>query len=107
YLAEQAAAYIDPQRVRLIPTCVDPQRYPLALHRRPGSQARLVWIGQHSTLNCLYHAEAALAAVAGALPDMPLHVICNCFPSLNAIRVVPRQWSAATEAAEVAEADIG
>src|SRR5690606_26975821 len=31
YLAEQAAAYIDPQRVRLIPTCVDPQRYPLAL----------------------------------------------------------------------------
>jgi glycosyltransferase involved in cell wall biosynthesis len=107
YLREQAAAYIEPQRVHVIPTCVDPQLYPLAVHRRKGAEARLVWIGQHSTLNCLHHAQPMLSAVANALPGLKLHVICNCFPQLETIQVVPRQWSAAAEAAEIADADIG
>jgi hypothetical protein len=107
YLQEQASAYIEPHRVHLVPTCVDPQLYPLGLHRRKGADARLVWIGQHSTLNCLYHAQPMLSAAAGKLPGLELRVICNCFPQLQTIRVVPRQWSAASEAAEVADADIG
>ena len=107
YLQEQAWAYIEPERVHLIPTCVDPQLYPLALHRRSGAQAKLVWIGQHSTLNCLNHAQPMLAAAARKLPGLQLRVICNCFPTLASIDVVPRQWSGATEAAEVADADIG
>lgn len=107
YLQEQAAAYIEPNRVHLIPTCVDPQHYPLALHRRRGAEARLVWIGQHSTLNCLHHAQPMLTAAAHKLPGLQLRVICNCFPSLDHIQVVPRQWSAANEAADVADADIG
>jgi glycosyltransferase involved in cell wall biosynthesis len=107
YLQEQAAAYIEPDRVHLVPTCVDPQLYPLALHRRRAAEAKLVWIGQHSTLNCLNHAEPMLAAAAEQLPGLQLRVVCNCFPQLNAIQVVPRQWSAASETAEVADADIG
>ena len=107
YLKEQASAYIEPVRVHLIPTCVDPQVYPLALHRRRGAGVKLAWIGQHSTLSCLNHAEHLLAAAAEQLPGLSLRVICNCFPQLAGITVVPRQWSAATEAAEVADADIG
>jgi glycosyltransferase involved in cell wall biosynthesis len=107
YLREQAAAYIEPHRVHLVPTCVDPQLYPLALHRRKAAEIRLVWIGQHSTLNCLHHAQPMLAAAAHAAPGLQLRVVCNCFPQLESIQVVPRQWSAATEAAEVADADIG
>jgi glycosyltransferase involved in cell wall biosynthesis len=48
-----------------------------------------------------------LAAAAHKLPGLQLRVICNCFPTLASIEVVPRQWSGATEAAEVADADIG
>lgn len=107
YLQEQAAAYIEPNRVHLVPTCVDPQVYPLALHRRQHAQVKLAWIGQHSTLNCLNHAEEMLAAAARRLPGLELRVICNRFPQLAGIGVVPRQWSASTEAAEVADADIG
>jgi glycosyltransferase involved in cell wall biosynthesis len=107
YLQEQAAAYIEPHRVHLVPTCVDPHLYPLALHRRRGAEAKLVWIGQHSTLNCLRHAQPMLAAAAENLPGLQLRVICNCFPQLQAIEVAPRQWSAASETAEVADADIG
>jgi glycosyltransferase involved in cell wall biosynthesis len=107
YLKEQASAYIEPQRVHLVPTCVDPHLYPLALHRRRGAEVKLVWIGQHSTLSCLNHARPMLAAAAASLPGLELRVVCNRFPSLEGIGVVPRQWSAATEAAEVADADIG
>jgi glycosyltransferase involved in cell wall biosynthesis len=107
YLYEQASAYIQPERVHLIPTCVDPQVYPLALHQRRGASVKLVWIGQHSTLSCLSHAQVALAAAAKRLPGLELRVICNQFPQLEGIAVVPRQWSASTEAAEIADADIG
>lgn len=107
YLKSQAAGYVQPERVHLMPTCVDPELYPLARHRRRGADTKLVWIGQHSTLPCLYHAEHLLAAVANSLPGIELRVICNQFPQLQGVRVVPRQWSAATEAAEVADADIG
>ncbi len=107
YLREQAAQYIPPERVRCIPTCVDPALYPLAAHSRRHADAKLVWIGQHSTLNCLSFAEPMLAAAARRLPGLELRVICNRFPQLAGISVVPRQWSMASEAAEVADADIG
>jgi glycosyltransferase involved in cell wall biosynthesis len=107
YLKEQASAYIEPERVHLAPTCVDPQLYPLALHQRRGAKVKLVWIGQHSTLSCLNHAQPMLAAAAAALPGLELRVICNRFPCLEGIAAVPRQWSASTEAAEVADADVG
>lgn len=107
YLQDQASQYVDPQRVHLIPTCVDPQRYPLAEHRGDATGVRLVWIGQHSTLNCLYQAEPVLAAAARRTPGLQLRVICNRFPQLRGIEVVPRLWSTAGEARELADADIG
>ena len=107
YLCRQAATYVEPAKVHLIPTCVDPRQYPSAVHRRRGARARLVWIGQHSTLPCLSRAEPLLAAATRRSPGLELHVICNRFPTLSEIRVVPRPWDASTEAAEVAAADIG
>jgi hypothetical protein len=107
YLKEQASAYIGPERVHLMPTCVDPSLYPLARHTRRGGDVRLVWIGQHSTLGCLKHAQPALAAAAHEVRGIELSVICNRFPDDLGIRVAPRQWSMATEAVEVASADVG
>lgn len=107
YLHAQAASYIEPEKVHLIPTCVSPELYPLASHERVGSAIKLAWIGQHSTLPCLYFAEPMLAAADHRLPGLELRVICNQFPRLESPRVVPRQWSMATEAAELADADVG
>lgn len=107
YLREQASVYIPPERVHLMPTCVDPRLYHLAYHHRRDADAKLVWIGQHSTLSCLNYAAPLLAAAARDLPGLELRVICNRFPSLAGVRVVPRQWSMASEGIELADADIG
>lgn len=107
YLARQASLYVEPQRVHLLPTCVDPSLYPLAAHERSDGHLALAWIGQHSTLPCLNQARPMLAAASRALPRLELRVICNQFPQLEGVRVVPRQWSAAHEARELASADVG
>jgi glycosyltransferase involved in cell wall biosynthesis len=107
YLREQAATYVDPQRVHLVPTCVDLARYVPAVHRQRTGGARLAWIGQHSTLSCLNLAQPHLAAATARVPGLELRVICNRFPDLAAVHVVPRPWSSANEAHELADADIG
>jgi len=107
FLKEQAASYVGAEKVHLIPTCVDAESYPTAHHQRRVSGVRLVWIGQHSTLPGLYVADPLLEAATARTPGLELRVICNQFPRLHGIQVVPRQWSQAGEANELAEADIG
>lgn len=107
YLRAQAASYVSPERVHWMPTAVDPQLYPLAIHRAEGNDVKLVWIGQHSTLPCLTYAQPWLAAAAKMLPGLRIKIICNRFPRLEGVHVLPRIWSAQTETREIASADIG
>lgn len=107
YLGRFTAAFVRPEQVHVIPTCVEPRWYHLAQHRCVGSAARLIWIGQHSTLASLDRAGEHLAAAAGRLPGLELRVICDRCVGLAGVKVVPRRWSSATEAAELAEGDIG
>lgn len=107
YLRQQASTYIRPERVHVVPTCVDLKLYPVAHHHRRGANVKLVWIGQDSTLLCLNHAQPQLLAAGDRLPGLELRVICNRFPKLQGIHVAPRQWSMAGETFELADADIG
>ena len=107
FLRQEVLAHAEPGRVRVVPTCLEPQWYTAAAHTRTGPAARLVWIGQRSTLASLECAAEHLAAAAERLPGMTLRVISDSARTLPGVQVVPRPWSAATEAAELAEGDIG
>ncbi len=107
HLWGEATRYVEPQRVCVIPTCLEPTWYTPAAHRRPGSHVRLAWIGQRSTLASLACAGEHLAAAAAALPGLRLRVISDLEPTLPGVEVDFRPWSAATEAAELAASDIG
>ncbi|MHC4178155.1 MAG: glycosyltransferase family 4 protein [Planctomycetota bacterium] len=107
YLERFTSAFVRPEQVHVIPTCVEPRWYHLARHRRVGSAARLVWIGQQSTLASLDRARECLAAAAGRLPGLALRMICDRSVGLPGVKVEPRRWSSATEAAELADGDIG
>jgi len=107
YLKRQAAAYVESERVHVVPTCLEPRAYTPARHHRAGSAARLIWIGQSSTLNSLELIREHLAAAARRLPGLQLRVICDRSIDLRPLEVVPRPWAGTTEADELAEGDIG
>jgi glycosyltransferase involved in cell wall biosynthesis len=107
FLRDQAAAFVPGERVHYFPTCVEPERYPIAKHERQGGEIKLVWIGQRSTLPSLSLARAHLAAAAAKLPGLQLKVVSDAFPDLAGVTVLQKTWSSQCEAAELAEADIG
>ncbi len=107
YLRGRVADLVEPGKVRLIPTCLEPSWYRLAKHVRRGPNTRLVWIGQRSMLPSLGRAGEQLAAAARQLPGLELRVICDHTIDLPGVPVVFRRWSSATEAAELADGDIG
>ncbi|MCL6503480.1 MAG: glycosyltransferase family 4 protein [Pirellulales bacterium] len=107
WLLGQAACHVAREKVHLVPTCVDPRLYRPATHEPQAGSARLAWIGQRSTLPSLYCAQPHLAAAARQLRDLELRVICNEFPDLEGVRVVPRLWSAEQEADELSSCHIG
>jgi glycosyltransferase involved in cell wall biosynthesis len=95
--------------VHVIPTCVDPRRYPVARHEpeRPGGRAELVWIGSSSTLRGLEQPRAIWTALAAAVPGIRLRVICDRFPRDFPIPVIPVPWAEAEEARQLAAGQIG
>ncbi|MCC6355876.1 MAG: glycosyltransferase family 4 protein [Verrucomicrobiae bacterium] len=107
-LGEEAARQgAGASRVVVIPTCVEPERYPLAVHGpRPGGLT-LAWIGSSSTLRGLERQRAMFDGLGRACPGVRLKVICDRFPDLGALPVLPIRWSEATEASELASCDVG
>lgn len=106
YLKQEAARFAEPERILVIPTCVDPSIYPLAAHTRE-RKTQLAWIGSASTLQGLERRRPLFDTVAKYVPNVELKIICDRFPTFETMPIVPVPWSAATENTELAAADIG
>jgi len=106
FLAAEAAKYTSPERVTVIPTCVEPAKYPLS---SPTLREclQLVWVGSQSTLRGLERFTQALSAIGRAVPGTRLTLICDRFTTIPGLAVDECLWSAETEAREIAAADVG
>ena len=82
------------------------QRYPLARHDRETGRD-LVWVGSSSTLRGLEAIAPLLNAIGEQVPGVRLKLVCDRFLHLAGLPVVECPWAEATEAAEIAAADIG
>jgi glycosyltransferase involved in cell wall biosynthesis len=107
FLQEEARRWTDAGRVHVVPTCVDPARYPLAEHHRAGDGVQLVWIGSSSTLRGLETIRPLLEEIGRRCPGLCLKLICDRFLELQRLPVRACPWSEAGEATELAAADIG
>ena len=98
-----------PERVGVIPTCIDPSLYKTAgdLENRRDSELNLAWIGSSSTLKALEERRDLWDRVGREVPGVRLRVICDRFPNLGALRVVPIPWSGPFEAEDLAASDVG
>ena len=100
------------QRVHLIPTCVEPALYadagtPQDSAERGQGQIDLVWIGSASTLRGLEEQRDLWDRLGEEMPGLRLRVICDDFPRLRKLPVVPVPWSEEWEARDLAAGQIG
>jgi glycosyltransferase involved in cell wall biosynthesis len=107
FLAEQAAEWTDERSIQVIPTCVDPDRYPLAEPMRQGDGVELVWVGSSSTLRGLEAIAPLLEKIGRNVPGVRLKLLCDRFVTLRHLPVLPVPWTDVNEATEIARADIG
>jgi glycosyltransferase involved in cell wall biosynthesis len=94
-------------QVVTMPTCVDPEAYPLAAHARVDSGVQLVWIGSSSTLAGLERIRPLLQRLGQTWLGLSLKLISDRFIHVPFLPVVPCPWNAKTEARELADADVG
>lgn len=92
--------------VTVLPTVVDPQHYQVKSHA-PTDAPRLVWIGSRSTLPYLRERLPAIEFAAREVSGLRLMIIADAPLTSDAIPIDHIPWSAATEAAALASADIG
>jgi glycosyltransferase involved in cell wall biosynthesis len=92
--------------VHVIPTCVEPDLYPVAEHRRTGD-VRLVWIGSSSTLQGLKMIAPLLEHVGRRCPGVRLKLVCDSFLQLENLPIDAVRWTEAGEGRELAGADVG
>jgi glycosyltransferase involved in cell wall biosynthesis len=107
FLAAQASHWARAERVRVIPTCLAPDQYPQALHSDAGAGVQLVWVGSSSTLRGLETSRPLLEQLGRHCPALRFKIVCDQFLQFQHLPVVTCRWSAASEAAEIAAADIG
>jgi glycosyltransferase involved in cell wall biosynthesis len=107
FLREQAVAVTGPHRVRVIPTCVNAARYPVAAHATDKHPVQLVWVGSSSTVRGLERLTPVLQHLGKMLPKLQLKVICDRSLNLQDLPVAFCPWREATEADDIAAADIG
>ncbi len=107
FLVDEARQFTAKDKVHFFPTCVDAALYQPCPSQRRGGAIHLVWIGSRSTMLSLDEIQPALAEATRRLPGLKLRVICDAFPKLVGVAIEPVLWSEATEAAELASADVG
>lgn len=107
FLRDEACFWTRPDKVHLVPTCVEVERYPQAEHLPSAGGARLAWIGSGSTLRGLERIRGLLEELGKTNPGLNLNVICDRSLKLEHLPVRFCRWSGETEAGALASADIG
>jgi glycosyltransferase involved in cell wall biosynthesis len=107
YLRDAAVCWTHVERIHVVPTCIEPGRYPLARHARDGGNVEMAWLGSSSTLRGLEAIRSLLERLGERIPGLRLKLVCDRFFQLERLPVVAVRWTEPSEAAELASADIG
>ena len=107
FLKEQALRFSSEDRVFVIPTVVDLERYPMRAYGEPAEQMTMGWIGSAGTIHYVQRILPALEEVARHFPHVCLKIVCNRFLESPAIRIIKKQWEETEEVQDLQSFDIG
>lgn len=104
-LADYARQFSD--RVTLLPTCIDTDRFTPSAPRPDGRECVVGWIGSHSTAKYLNGIIPALERAAERIP-FALYVVGVPFPiTVRGVTVTQVPWSLSREVEDFQRCDIG
>ncbi len=107
FLASRALEFAVGSRVYAVPTCVELARYSPKTPEQTQGPVQMVWVGSSSTLQGLEREAGLLEEIGSRVAGVHLKLICDRSLSLARLPVDFCPWSEASEAAEIAAADIG
>jgi glycosyltransferase involved in cell wall biosynthesis len=107
FLADCAARHGAADRVRVVPTCIETDRYPSEKTEIPKQNVDLVWVGSSSTVKGLEQRRGLLERLGREIPGLRLRLICDRFPDFGPLETVPVAWTEAGEVNEIGQGDIG
>lgn len=98
-----------PERVAVLPTCVDVARYhdESVRHKQPPGSMEMVWIGSSSTLQGLEQKTPLWVRVGREQPGVALRIVSDRFPRFEPLRVIPARWRPTSEFEDLVASDLG
>lgn len=105
HFLQQQVEWFGAKATCVIPTCVEPQEYPLAEHS--SEQTTLVWIGSSATLKGLEQEKKLWESIGQVIPNLRWKLICDRFIKLDSMEVIESPWSETSEKIELASSSIG
>ncbi|MFO0969435.1 MAG: glycosyltransferase family 4 protein [Gemmataceae bacterium] len=106
FLAREAASHTRPDKIDVVPTCVDVARYVPKRHVT-SARVEMVWIGSSSTMQGLDLVRGDLERLGERLSFLDFRVVCDRAPTWNHLPILFSPWSEAREAEDLGGADIG
>lgn len=107
FLAEQARRVAaQPSRVHILPSVIDPSRYPVRPPAAREGPLTIGWMGSESNLHYLEIVHRPLTRLCRREEEVKLKIVSEKEPPLPGVRVEHRRFDPARESADLASFDI-
>jgi len=107
FLKKETERFVSSQKVHVIPTVVDLERYTPKDQTDFQDQVTLGWIGSRGTLGYLQAIMPALESLAGGSYRVRLKIVCDHFLESRRISIIKKRWEEKTEVDDVRSFDVG
>ena len=107
FLKSEATKYVNRERVHVIPTVVDIERYAPRHYNEPKDKVIIGWLGSKGTLYYLKKLIPVLEEIGTRFPFAQLKIVCNDFLDVPNMAVIKKAWSEKDEVADLQSFDIG
>ena len=105
FLRDQAARFTE--RVTIIPTSIDRDRYYAKDARDKKNKVTIGWIGDHGSIHYLDKMRPIFEKLGKKYSNLELKIICDTFVECENITVVKKLWSQQEEVDDLKSLDIG
>ncbi|NIO06264.1 MAG: glycosyltransferase [Proteobacteria bacterium] len=107
FLRGEALKYVGVDKISVVPTVVDPKRYPPKDHGVQGDSIVLGWIGSGSTIWYLQNLTPVLETVYRRYPQLKLKIVSDRFFDCATIPTIKKKWKCEEEVMDLQSFDIG